>query len=147
MENASKALVIAAEVLIGVIVITLLAYTFQSYGGFSETVNKNIQTKNINEFNTKFENYHKRKDLTPQDVITIANLAKNYNNAQDRIVITVRLTGVEAKYTNIHLLTDEETYEFINRYSMEQNSYFECQQLNYNETTQRIDKIVLKKLT
>ena len=38
MENASKALLIAAEVLIGVIVLSIFAYVFQKVGTFAYLV-------------------------------------------------------------------------------------------------------------
>lgn len=145
MENASKALIIAAEVLIGVLLLTLMVFLFHSMGTFSDTVDKNIETKNINEFNVKFENYCKKNILTAQDVITIGNLAKRYNEQSENIQVTVLVAGVESKYNRIYNLTDELSYEFIKQYSNENNAIFECQSIHYNETTGKIDKIQLKK--
>lgn len=146
MENASKALIIAAEIMIGVLLLTILVVAFRAYGNFSDVINQNIETKTASEFNTKFEIYNGRKDLTAQDVITIGNLAKEYNGTEGaRMTIVVVVSGVEAKYTNIHQLSDEETYKFIDQYSLKNKTYFECQKIQYNETAKRVDKVWLKK--
>ena len=154
MENTSKALIIAAEILMGVLLLTLMAFTFRALGNFSDAVNSNIETKNINEFNTKFEKYRGRKDLTAQDVITIGNLAKQYNagiEEKQELPITVTVVGVENKYAKPYQLTDELAYEFIQRYSNETSTKqiirFECKKENieYNKITGKINKIVLKK--
>lgn len=142
MENASKALIIAAEVLLGVLLLTLLVFAFRAMASFSDTVDKNIETKNLNEFNTKFEIY-RRNDLTAQDVITIGNLAKKYNRESESIQVTVNVSGTESKYGKVHQLSDDNTYEFIEKYS---SNTFKCENMEYNQTTGRIQKITLKKV-
>ena len=147
MENVSKALIIVAEILIGVLLLTLMVFLFRSAGDFTGTVEDNIKVKNNNEFNTKFEQYRDRKDLTPQDVISIANLARSNNQLDNReVTITVTVTGVESQYTNAHTLTDEKAYEFIQKYAIQNNVYFECQNIHYHEEIGKIDKIILKKI-
>lgn len=142
MENASKALIIAAEVLIGVLLLTLMVFAFRAMGSFSDSVDKNIEMKNLSEFNTKFEIYRKN-DLTAQDVITIGNLAKKYNRESDSIQVTVNVNGTDSKYENVHRLSDTDTYEFIKKYSA---NTFECENMEYNKTTGKIQKITLKKV-
>lgn len=143
MENASKALIIAAEVLIGVLLLTLMVFAFRAMGSFSDSVDKNIEMKNLSEFNTKFEIYRGRTDLTAQDVITIGNLAKNYNRESDSIQVTVNVNGTDSKYENVHRLSDTDTYEFIKTYSA---NTFKCENMEYNKTTGKIQKITLKKV-
>lgn len=147
MENASKALIISAEILIGVLLLMLLVFLFRTFGGVSNSINENIETNKLNEFNTKFEVYNGRKDLTAQDIITIGNLAKQYNASEGAgMTITVIVTGVDSKYSNIHKLNDEQSYEFINKYSVENQVKFECQNIDYNENTKMTHKIILKRL-
>lgn len=150
MENASKAFIIAAEVLLGALLLTLIVFLFGAAGNFSNTVDKNIETKNINEFNAKFERYHKRKNLTAQDVITIANLAKEYNKKIGSTEIAVTVLNVESKYRNAHQLENQFTYDFIEQYSYQSSTkditYFECQSIEYNDATRKVKQIVIKKL-
>ncbi len=150
MENASKALIISAEILIGVLLLTFLVFMLNSMDTFSQTVNSNIETKNVNEFNSQFETYNGRNNLTAQDVITIGNLARNYNNTEEgqetKNKIIVYLQGTESKYANVHTLNDEQTYEFIEKYSVENKATFECQITAYSENTKKVNRIQLKML-
>ena len=145
MENASKALMLAAEVLLGVLLLTLMVFAFQELRNFSDTVNENIQAKTIAEFNAQFTKYEAKTNLTAQDVITIGNLAKNYNESQESVQIRVLVQGVEARFSNAHTLTQSQVYEFINQYSMENKVYFECVSVHYNDETKKIDQVNLKK--
>lgn len=79
MENASKALIMAASVLIGIMILSLAVYLFTTFGATSAELHQQIQTDRINQFNTQFTVYQNRSDLTIYDVITVANLAKNNN--------------------------------------------------------------------
>ena len=121
---------------------------FNSMDSFSQTVNSNIETKNVNEFNTKFEIYNGKNNLTAQDAITIGNLARNYNNTEEGQVsenrIVVYLQGAESKYANLQNLSDEDTYEFIEKYSVEKKAVFECEIISYSENTKKVNRIQLK---
>lgn len=80
MENASKALLMAAGVLIGVLVLALIIYLFTYFGAeaqkFSEIINQNQLTK----YNAQYTVFDGRKDLSVYDVVSIINTA--YENNQ-----------------------------------------------------------------
>lgn len=79
MENASQALIIAAGVLIGVIILSMAVYLFNVFGGYaSETQNK-IDEKTLSQFNDKFLRYNGLTNLTIQDLITVKNYALENN--------------------------------------------------------------------
>lgn len=145
MENASKALIISAEILLGVLLLTLMVYAFHAMGSFSDTVDKNIETKTIAEFNTKFERFQ-NKNLTAQDVVTIINLAKQHNEKMETEAVTILLNGGKLP---LNKYTEEKSNEFIQNNSFNSNNeiqYFTCTGMNYNKETGKIDQIVLKKL-
>lgn len=81
MENASKALIMAAGVLIGVLILSLAVYLFASFGTSSAQVHKQNEENQLNEFNTQFTSYEGREEITIYDVITVKNLA-DQNNRQ-----------------------------------------------------------------
>ncbi len=146
MENASKALIIAAEVLFGVLLVTVGLFIFRAMGDFSDTVEDNIEQTVIRQFNAQYEEYlFKHDKLTAQDVVTLGNLAKNYNDYRGEIAITVKVNNVESKFVNAHALTDKDIYEFINQYSVKNEIYFTCKTINYNPESGKIDNIVLAK--
>ncbi|MCI8482662.1 MAG: hypothetical protein HFJ27_06465 [Clostridia bacterium] len=153
MENASKALIITAEILIGVLLLTLMFFAFRAIQGFSSAVEYNIETNNVNEFNTRFEKFRNRNDLTIQDVVTIRNLAREYNKQIGQVEITVTVLKVDARYKNAHDFGDNLLYEFIKQYSNDSNNNnqiirFQCAKdgMQYDKTTGKISQIILKKL-
>ena len=79
MENASKALIMAASVLIGVLILSLAVYLFVTFGASSAQMHKQIDENRLNEFNTQFTSYEGKSGLTIYDVITVANLATENN--------------------------------------------------------------------
>ena len=93
MENASKALLIAAAVLIGVMLLSTMVYLFMNFGNFSSTTYSKIEQAQIDQFNIKFLQYtgstlqiddwgnEKTVDVlcTTHDIISLANLARQNN--------------------------------------------------------------------
>lgn len=79
MENASKALMMAAGILIGVAILSLAVYLFVSFGSASAEIHEQNDANRINEFNTQFTSYVGKEDITIYDVITVANLATENN--------------------------------------------------------------------
>jgi len=83
MENATQALIMAAGVLIGVIILSLGVYLFYIFGGFSADTQEKVDETQIAQFNQKFTQYAGRDDLTIQDVITAKNYALEHNKGID----------------------------------------------------------------
>lgn len=97
MENASKALIMAASVLLGVMLISFAVYLFSTFGSYSNDVYMQMEERRMDAFNSQFtmyygteqrENpYNKNSDkyyngpilCTVQDVVTIAKLARDSN--------------------------------------------------------------------
>ena len=61
MENASKALIIAAEVLIGVMVLTLGVYLYVSFSQTANEVVEKTAEQQLIQFNTQYTVYEDRK--------------------------------------------------------------------------------------
>ena len=79
MENASKALLMAAGVLIGVLILSLAVYLFATFGATSSELHRQNDANRVNEFNAQFTSYEVKDDNTFYDIITLVNLAKNNN--------------------------------------------------------------------
>lgn len=81
MENASKALLFAASVLIGIMVLSIGVYLFATFGKTSADINEEIRDNQVAQFNSQFTKYDGRSDVTIHDIITMGNIAKenNYN--------------------------------------------------------------------
>lgn len=85
MENATKALLIAAGVLIGVMILSLAVALYSELDAYVEISNEKIEFNELNAFNTQFTKYinyigtEKQFDLTIQDVVTATNIAYENN--------------------------------------------------------------------
>lgn len=80
MENASKALIMAAGILIGILVISLGVFLFFDFASTSTTLHDQIRQEQIDQFNAQFTSYEAKDDNTIYDILTLVNLAKNNNN-------------------------------------------------------------------
>lgn len=84
MENASKALLIAGEVLIGVIVLSILAYVFQKVFTFADNYQSKNEHQKIVAFNTQYTQYATNTGeganyIYSEDVVTLTEKVLNWN--------------------------------------------------------------------
>lgn len=109
MENASKALIIVATVLIAVLILAIGIYLFRNYSEIAYKNEENQSAQALIQYNNKFEKY-KEKEMTIQDVLTIVNLAKDYNERKSEYTITVYLGTTNLSNQNIDFK------EFLTKY-------------------------------
>lgn len=101
MENATNALMIAAGVLIGILIISLGVSLFVTLGGFSANTQKEIDTKAIRQFNEEFLQYEQRTDLTIQDVITARNKALEINQSYENYNVSTTKANENSYYIDV----------------------------------------------
>lgn len=125
MENASKALLMAAGVLIGLLILSLAVYLFATFGASSAEIHKQNEVNQLNQFNTQFTSYEGKEDITIYDIITVANLANdnNYNYELNEtyrenknsyyISVKIKNSYIEYGFSNIKLGTKyiQKTYD------------------------------------
>lgn len=92
MENATKALIMAGTVLIAVLILALGVYLFRDYSEVARKNEERQSAQSLVQYNTKIEKYVD-KTLSIQDVLTIANLAKDYNERKSDKGMEVMLNG------------------------------------------------------
>ncbi len=79
MENASKALLMAAGVLMGMMILSLAVYLFVSFGGTSGQIHENIERNQLSQFNSQFTSYEGKENVTIHNIVSMANLATQNN--------------------------------------------------------------------
>ena len=81
MENATKALLIAAGVLIGIIILSIGVYLYSGISSYMSRTQDEIENNAIYKFNTQFLKYQtvEGEELSFQDVVTAANIAYENN--------------------------------------------------------------------
>ena len=78
MENASKALLMAAGVLLGVLLLSIMIYVFRQGSRVNQTYDQKQITNQLELYNSKFE-YYDKDNNTVMDVISLVNLAFDIN--------------------------------------------------------------------
>lgn len=86
MENASKALLMAAGVLIGILILSLMVTLFLSAREVSSRYDQVKITEEVEQFNANFTKYV-GKNITMHQVLTISNFAKKENNKIKEVTI------------------------------------------------------------
>lgn len=120
MENATKAILMAAGVLIGVMILSLAAYLFVSFGGTAQTIQDRIDMGYMSQFNNKFLAYQaknttndSKNPCTIYDIISVVNLANEFNDTNgfkygDSDYISVYI-GSNANDTNATKIVNDKT--------------------------------------
>lgn len=164
MENASKALIMAAGILIGIIIITIGVYVFITFGGRSQEIQKQIDERVLAEFNNNFIKYEASTKITIHDIVSLANFAKknnkdfefSKNDVKKPYYIEVYIEDPNINKNQRELTFIEDYTEIINKNSMAVKSYnsetkkeethikyYYTSKIIYNEEN-RVKKIIFK---
>ena len=143
MENAAKALLIAAGVLIAILLLTLFAYLFSQMAGSASTIYSVLEESEISEFNQQFLNYDGRgisagtTPLSVQDVATLINLAQDSkNDSKFAAKVEIRYEGND--------LTEAENYITWLEANQASTITYNCKQVHINTTTLLVDYVVIE---
>lgn len=78
MENASKALLMAGGILIALLILVLLVYSFGTMSGFFNSEEKKEEAEQLKLFNDQYEAYN-RKLLRGTDIVSVMNKVLSNN--------------------------------------------------------------------
>ena len=133
MENASKALLISAGVLIAILLLTLFSYLMRQMGDSTSEIYSTLSQHEITEFNQKFLNYEGRDNLSIQDVVTIINLAKDNNKKINRpTIIEVKVDGSD---------WSDKTLDVVKQ---NLDKTYTCSNVNINQSTLLVKEVIIK---
>lgn len=165
MENASKALLMAGGVLLGMMIISLAVLLFTNFGGTSSQIHTNIEQNQISQFNSQFTAYVGKNNVTIYDVISMANLAtennKYYELSKPTTVtgndnyITVILDGRAIEFgdetvdnTYIEQYYNEKISEQVNAITIHSTELAKYNvQVEVSQVTRRVYKVICNKIT
>ena len=100
MENASKALLMAGGVLLGIMLLSVFVYVFREGAKASKSVEQSKIEQELIKENARFEIYNK-DDNTISDMVSLINLVYDYNfkkdfNETDCMQLNILLGSVSA---------------------------------------------------
>ncbi len=107
MENASKALLIAGGVLLAVIILSVMIYSYVHMQSLERAKAEVLRAEELAAFNREFESYNK-KNMYGTDIISVVNKANSYNKKYDMDLITIYIKINENMDTIVY------QYEFKN---------------------------------
>ena len=160
MENASKALIIAASVLAGVMIISVGVALFSTFSEFGKSTAEKVESDKIAQWNNTYLKYYgsytdesgkiKPIKVTAHDIISVANSAKqnntNYELGKQNYNENTYYVQVQVK-NDLHFetKTDEENNNFLKQNSLTQHNdgtletkYFMCTDIKVSEKTHRV---------
>lgn len=153
MENISKALIMVASILLGVMILVLAVYVFQLYGNYTSESYKILEESQISQFNTQFLKYYGNISnseepikCTAHDIISVANLA-NQNNTEYQLTQYDETTyyiqvdiGNKKADKNIENWDEDKKIEFIKKNSTNNNDikYYKCAEVKISTITSRV---------
>lgn len=134
MENTTNGLIMAGSVLIGVIVLSLFVYLFSSMGSTAKEFQETVDKTAILKFNESFEKYVGREDITPHEVLTAFNLAKEKNEEAGETIMTIK--GISN-----NLINDEAAF-------LTSGKVYKCESksVKYSDITQKIVEMEFKEV-
>ena len=104
MENASKALIIAGSVLLAVLIIIALIYTFSQISSLKQVEASSEEEKILAQYDKEIESFN-RQGLYGSEILSLANLVEDYNKRHSDlkgykpITLKVSITQIiDAKY-------------------------------------------------
>lgn len=134
MENASRALLIAGGILIGILTISIFYYMFNNIQSFVSATSDNSEEEELLEFNKGFEVYNK-KIMYGTDVISVINKAMDNNKingvTNDKTspyYVDIVVTGV---FSISNAWTPEATVNFFLKSDFKTKTY-RCKNVQYN---------------
>ena len=138
MENASKALIMGAAVLLGIMLLSLMMYVFNKGGEFFTEQDKAKQVQQLQKFNAKWEAYNNNQKLYASDIATLINMAREHNanpdNAGSEIAIGIHnsivstIVGSPRTAQSFVAVSGGTAEEFIKHFKGEE---FECSTITY----------------
>ena len=103
MENASKALLMTASMLIGVVLLSIGVYLVNSYKNFSKTYSESMEAQRLEQFNSEFTALSTRNNVSMHEILTLTNYANEFNFINDLETTDNQFIKVNIKTKAINL--------------------------------------------
>ncbi len=163
MENATKALLIAAGVLIAIMVISALVLMFDRISEVSQTEQDALVAQQLTEFNREYEAFN-RRDLWGGQIISVMNKMLDNNNKYATLDEDNYMMDISVKFTVIDDFFNKKkegtTYSTLVSFSQKfaeaqrtedqltelKRKLFKCVSVEYNEETGRVQKMYFEEV-
>lgn len=153
MENASKALLMAGGVLIGILILSLATFLFINFGSTSQDIYNQMEEDKLTQYNAQYTVYSGRDGITIYDIISIANLAKENNDYYKDYTdyeSTYKVQVAFPEYQNLQEQDIDKKQNLIGKYNtVDENGNlkvkFKCTNIKYHDSGGRVELIKFEK--
>ena len=158
MENASNALLMAAGVLVGILLVTTIVVSFSGASELAKTYDSRIFQDSLQVFNSNFEKYT-MANVKLQDIMTLAHFAINFNTKNEFETTNSEYIHVECNKQKLDEMTEQDLIKYMttlgNNFKLDADGKkedvtkyqeYKCKTIEYNETTGLVNKIVFEKV-
>ncbi len=153
MEDASRALLIAAGVFIGVMILSLGVFLFNSLNQFTESTQERMDQNAVSKFNNQFLAYVDNPSLRIQDVITVANMASennaNYgvenesdgNNYYVKVIAEIKTSKDQSSPGRVQGIEKSVVEKEADWLSFNSENKYKCEKVKMSQKTGRVYEI------
>lgn len=162
MENATNALLIAAGVLVGILLVTTIVVSFSGASELAKTYDSRLSQDALQTFNNNFEKYT-LSNARLQDIITLAHFAIDFNQknefeesnsgyihilVKNEIGKTDELNKKTEKELIIYMTEKGRNFKLTADGKEDTNVYQEytCKNIEYNKSTGMVNKVTFEKV-
>lgn len=110
MENATKALLMAASILLTIMILGLLIFTFNKIKDAKETDEESLLTEQTNKFNKRFTTYE--KEIRGNELYSLINKMLDYNEIIDKNKGTSQESGHDKMEIEIEIKNPTKVFHF-----------------------------------
>lgn len=111
MENASKALIMAGGVLITMLILTIGVILVGRLGNTADSYVARLDTIELQKYNSNFEIYLGRTDITAQEIVTVISIVKQFEQNTEVYIdgteYTQNSSFDENKFLSEHITWEE----------------------------------------
>lgn len=114
MENATKALMMAASILLTIMILGLLVFTFNRIKDAKETDEESMLTEQTNQFNKRFTAYE--KEIRGNELYSLINRMLDYNELIDKNKGTSQESGHDKMEIYIEIENPTKVFHFTQHF-------------------------------
>lgn len=111
MENASKALIMAGGVLVGLLVISIGVALYMNFSNSSKSLTSNWDSAELTKYNSSFFVYVSREDISAQELMSLVSLSQQREGDIKIIINDIDATNWNTSEINtflsLNILTTE----------------------------------------
>ena len=132
MENAAKALLIAGGVLLAMMVLAIGVYNYNKISGTADVYAQHFDSIELEKYNSKFTVFTGRKDITAQEIISIAAFANENKAGTNVYVDNINVTYYTETQKKEFLSANPPRYEQSKDGGLVAKNWFSYEMINYD---------------